>query len=206
MRIFVISLWGRVISHASLRTGRGCRNSEERATRSSFTTGTDLMLFSEHPSCINSCAHIRSPEISSRVTNASDTWSVKVFPSEDVGDQNPAVARCEHPHYAQRVGVRGYRPAAPLPGERTDEPLQAAHWPSTVETPPPRPLTIASPQSDGPSTRPELAPPPAEPASESLLAGRPSGPKCPLSRVAILRRAKAGDSMRRGRTACTELI
>ncbi|PYN39324.1 MAG: hypothetical protein DME00_36910 [Candidatus Rokuibacteriota bacterium] len=79
------------------------------------------------------------------------------------------------------------RPAAPLPAERTDEPLQAAHWPSTVETPPPRPLTIASPQSDGPSTRPELAPPPAEPASESLLAGRPSGPKCPLSRVAMVR-------------------
>src|SRR5439155_9914851 len=88
------------------------------------------------------------------------------------------------------LGFAGTRPAAPLPAERTDEPLQAAHWPSAVETPPPPPLTIASPQSDGPSTRPELAPPPAEPASESLLAGRPSGPKCPLSRVAILRRAK----------------
>src|SRR5207245_10449097 len=29
------------------------------------------------------------------------------------------------------------RPAAPLPAERTDEPLQAAHGPSAVETPPP---------------------------------------------------------------------
>jgi hypothetical protein len=42
-----------------------------------------------------------------RVTHASDTWSVKVFLSEDVGHQNPAVAVCEHPHDSQRVGVVG---------------------------------------------------------------------------------------------------
>src|SRR5216684_836121 len=40
-----------------------CRNSEKRATRSSFATGTDLMLFSGLRGCINSCARIRSSEV-----------------------------------------------------------------------------------------------------------------------------------------------
>jgi murein DD-endopeptidase MepM/ murein hydrolase activator NlpD len=77
------------------------------------------------------------------------------------------------------LGFAGTGPAAPLPAERTDEPLQAAHWPSAVETPPPPSLTIPSALPGSPPTRPELAPPPAEPA--------PSGPKCPLSRVAMVR-------------------
>ncbi len=42
------------------------------------------------------------------------------------------------------LGFAGTGPAAPLPAERTDEPLQAAHWPSAVETPPPPSLTIPS--------------------------------------------------------------
>jgi murein DD-endopeptidase MepM/ murein hydrolase activator NlpD len=77
------------------------------------------------------------------------------------------------------LGFAGTGPAAPLPAERTVEPLQAAHWPSAVETPPPPSLTIPSALPGSPPTRPELAPPPAEPA--------PSGPKCPLSRVAMVR-------------------
>jgi murein DD-endopeptidase MepM/ murein hydrolase activator NlpD len=79
------------------------------------------------------------------------------------------------------------RPAAQLPGERTDEPLQAAHGPSAFETPPPPPLTSTSPLPGDSPMRPELAPPPTEPAPESLFAGRASGPKCPLSRVAMVR-------------------
>jgi murein DD-endopeptidase MepM/ murein hydrolase activator NlpD len=65
------------------------------------------------------------------------------------------------------------RPPAPL----TDEPLQAAHGPSAVETPPPPPPTSPSPRPGGSPTRRELAPPRAEPAPR----------KCPLSRVAMVR-------------------
>ena len=83
------------------------------------------------------------------------------------------------------LGFAGTRPAAPLPPERTDEPLQAAYWPPAVKPPPPPP--IALPLSGDPHTRPELAPPPAEPAPESLLAGSTSGHKCPLNRVAMVR-------------------
>src|SRR5215475_4246663 len=77
------------------------------------------------------------------------------------------------------LGVVGTGPAAPLPAERSDELFQAVHWPSAVETPPPPSLTIPSALPGGPPTRPEHAPPPAEPA--------PSGRKCPLSRVAMVR-------------------
>ena len=43
----------------------------------------------------------------SHATLASDTLEGQGVPSEDVGYQNPAVALCEHPPCAQRVGVRG---------------------------------------------------------------------------------------------------
>jgi murein DD-endopeptidase MepM/ murein hydrolase activator NlpD len=70
--------------------------------------------------------------------------------------------------------------------KRTDEPLQAAHWSSAVDTAPPPPPTSPSPLPGSSTTR-ELAPPHAEPATESLLAGPTSGLKCPLSRVAMVR-------------------
>jgi murein DD-endopeptidase MepM/ murein hydrolase activator NlpD len=91
--------------------------------------------------------------------------------------------------------MSGTRPAAPLLAEGTDEPLQAVHEPSAIETPPPPPPTIASPQPAGPPPNPAPASaalerrgqPRAESAPESLSGGVTSGPKCPLGRVAMVR-------------------
>jgi murein DD-endopeptidase MepM/ murein hydrolase activator NlpD len=83
--------------------------------------------------------------------------------------------------------MSGTRPSAPSLAERTDEPLQAGHGPSAIETPP---LTIASPQPVGPPPNPELerrGQPRAESAPQYLSGGLTSGPKCPLGRVAMVR-------------------
>src|SRR2546428_6616809 len=42
-----------------------------------------------------------------------------------------------HPSFSGKTPKGRPRPAPPLPAERPDEPLQAAHGPSAVETPPP---------------------------------------------------------------------
>ena len=72
--------------------------------------------------------------------------------------------------------TRPIRPA-PLPAARTDEPPQGAQWPSAVKTSLPPPPRFASPQSYGPPQNPEPA------SSQSAT----SIPKCPLSRVAMVR-------------------
>jgi murein DD-endopeptidase MepM/ murein hydrolase activator NlpD len=66
---------------------------------------------------------------------------------------------------------------------RAYEPVHVAQSPRAAETPAPR----SSTRPGGRPTSPEVAPPPAELAPESLVADPTSDRKCPLGRVAMLR-------------------
>jgi murein DD-endopeptidase MepM/ murein hydrolase activator NlpD len=80
--------------------------------------------------------------------------------------------------YDHLLRVRGTERAA-----WAREPLHAAQATKTVEAPAPS----SSTRPGSRPTSPGLAPPPMEPAPESLVADSTSGRKCPLGRVAMVR-------------------